>query len=77
MTSNSPVLRSAIQKPTTSLDTVSHSQPFVAPVRPAATLSGVMSKAQSSSTVSAFSRVRGLTRNSAGMSAGVISRMFN
>ena len=76
MTSNSPVLQSAIQKPTTSLFAASHSQPLVDPASEVATLSGVMPKARSSSIVSAFSRVRGLTWNSAGMSADVISRMF-
>jgi hypothetical protein len=76
ITSNSPVLRSAIQKPTTSPVGVSHSQPLVEPASQVATLSGVMPRTRSSSIVSAFSRVRGLTWNRAGMSAVVISRMF-
>ena len=76
MTSSSPVLQSAIQKPTTSLADVSHNQPLVELSSPVATLSGVIPRGRSSSIVSAFSRVRGLTRDRAAMSADVIGRML-
>ncbi len=76
MTSSSPVSQSAMQKPMTSLSDVSHNHPLVELSSHVATLCGVISRARSSSIVSAFSRVSGLIQNRAGMSAGVIGRML-